>query len=139
MDEQPFQLLKEVRSPLDAQKIMRVRSIMNMSLLVSRTSSCSAEYELVMGTTPSQFSATGEGKETAANLATGNSPVEAESFNESVEFCARLSQHEQLGPFNVLSSQTVTTLEGTGYRLPTEAECSMKRFPKMKSPRKVIE
>jgi formylglycine-generating enzyme required for sulfatase activity len=96
--------------------------VLTKPIYVGVTEVTQAQYELVMGTNPSQFSSTGEGKEAVANLETGNYPVEMVSFNESVEFCARLSQHGQLGPFNVFSDHTVTTLEGTGYRLPTEAE-----------------
>jgi serine/threonine protein kinase len=96
--------------------------VLTKPIYVGVTEVTQAQYELVMGTNPSQFSSTGEGKEAVANLETGNYPVEMVSFNESVEFCARLSQHGQLGPFNVFSDQTVKTLAGTGYRLPTEAE-----------------
>ncbi|WP_425616927.1 formylglycine-generating enzyme family protein [Anatilimnocola sp. NA78] len=80
------------------------------------------QYELMMGTNPSYYSATGQGKEAVANLETGNYPVEMVSCNESAEFCAKLSQLEKLKPLNIHSDQTVMSLEGTGYRLPTEAE-----------------
>ena len=96
--------------------------VLTKPIYVAVTEVTQTQYELVMGTNPSQFSSTGERKEAVANLETGNYPVETVSFNESVEFCARLSHHEQLEPFNVRSDQTVIALEGTGYRLPTEAE-----------------
>ncbi|MDG1897174.1 MAG: formylglycine-generating enzyme family protein [Fuerstiella sp.] len=80
------------------------------------------QYEQVMGINPSHFSATGEGKDVVAGLETGNHPVEMVSWNDAAEFCAKLSQREQLKPFYSRSGETVTPLEGTGYRLPTEAE-----------------
>ncbi len=58
-----------------------------------------AQYEQVMGTNPSHFSATGEGKDAVANLETGNHPVEMVSWYDAAEFCAKLSQQEQLKPF----------------------------------------
>ena len=91
-------------------------------IYVGVTEVTQAQYKQVMGTTPSHFSATGKGKDAVANLETGNYPVETVSGYESAEFCAKLSQQEKLKPFNFGSDQTVTSLEGTGYRLPTEAE-----------------
>ncbi len=109
------------RTPIESEGPQH-KVVLTKPIYVGVTEVTQTQYELVMGTNPSQFSSTGEGKEAVANLKTGNYPVEMVSFNESVEFCARLSQHEQLEPFNVHSDQTVTTPEGTGYRLPTEAE-----------------
>ncbi len=109
------------RTPIESEGPQH-KVVLTKPIYVGVTEVTQAQYELVMGTNPSQFSSTVEGKEAVANLETGNYPVEMVGFNQSVEFCARLSQHEKLGPFNVLSNQTVTTLEGTGYRLPTEAE-----------------
>ncbi len=80
------------------------------------------QYKQVMGTNPSHFSATGKGKDLVANLETGRHPVENVTWNEAAEFCAKLSQQEKLTPFDFRSGETMTSLEGTGYRLPTEAE-----------------
>ncbi len=80
------------------------------------------QYEQIMGANPSHFSATGEGKDAVANLETGSHPVEMVTWNDAAEFCAKLSQQEQLKPFYSRSGETITPLEGTGYRLPTEAE-----------------
>ncbi len=44
------------------------------------------------------------------------------NWNDVAEFCERLSQQEQLQPFYFRSGDTITALDGTGYRLPTEAE-----------------
>jgi len=48
--------------------------------------------------------------------------VETVSWNDAAEFCAKLSQKEDLKPFYFRQAETVIPLEGTGYRLPTEAE-----------------
>jgi formylglycine-generating enzyme required for sulfatase activity len=109
------------RTPIESEGPQH-KVVLTKPIYVGVTEVTQAQYELVMGTNPSQFSSTGEGKEAVANLETGNYPVEMVSFNESVEFCARLSRYEHMEPFNVRSDQTVTTPEGTGYRLPTEAE-----------------
>jgi serine/threonine protein kinase/formylglycine-generating enzyme required for sulfatase activity len=96
--------------------------VLTKPIYVGVTEVTQAQYEQVMGTTPSQFSPSGQGRDAVANLETGNYPVEMVSCNESAEFCAKLSQQEKLKPFNFRSDQTVMSLEGTGYRLPTEAE-----------------
>jgi len=63
------------------------------------------EYQQVMGTNPSWFASTGDGKGTVAALNTRRCPVEQVSWNDAVEFCRKLSARE-----------------GKTYRLPTEAE-----------------
>jgi formylglycine-generating enzyme required for sulfatase activity len=68
------------------------------------------EYEKVMGTNPSAFSATGQEKMKVANTDTHRFPVENVSWDDAVEFCAKLSQR----PEEVKAKRT--------YRLPTEAE-----------------
>jgi hypothetical protein len=62
------------------------------------------------------------GKEAVAGLQTSNHPVEMVSWNDTAEFCAKLSQQENLKPFYFWAGETITPLEGTGYRLPSEAE-----------------
>ncbi len=81
-----------------------------------------AEYEKVMGVNPSHFAPTGTGKEAVAGMETTTFPVETVSWNDAAEFCAKLSKHENLKPFYSRAGETVTPLEGTGYRLPSEAE-----------------
>ncbi|MDX1948329.1 MAG: SUMF1/EgtB/PvdO family nonheme iron enzyme [Pirellulaceae bacterium] len=81
-----------------------------------------AEYEKVMGTNPSHFSPRGMGKEAVAGLETTEHPVEQVSWNDAAEFCAKLSQQEKLKPFYFRAGETITPLDGTGYRLPSEAE-----------------
>ncbi len=79
-------------------------------------------WEAVMKTNPSQFAPTGLGKEVVANQGTATHPVETVNWNDAADYCIKLSHQENLKPFYFRSGETVTPLEGTGYRLPTEAE-----------------
>ncbi len=81
-----------------------------------------ADYEKVMGKNPAHFARTGQGQATVAGMETSNFPVENVNWYEAIEFCAKLSEQEQLKPFYFRAGDTVTPLDGTGYRLPTEAE-----------------
>ena len=51
-------------------------------------------------------------------------PVESVSWLDAVRFCNQLSEREGLKPFYEISGETVQVPDwnGTGYRLPTEAE-----------------
>jgi len=71
-----------------------------------------AEYEAMMGDNPSRF----KGKP--------KNPVENVSWLDAVRFCNQLSEREGLKPFYGISGETVQVpaWNGTGYRLPTEAE-----------------
>ena len=69
-----------------------------------------AEYELVMGSKPSGFSAKGKDSEKVAGTDTSHHPVETVSWEEAVQFCQQLSAM----PKEITSSRS--------YRLPTEAE-----------------
>ena len=100
----------------------RHRVVLTKPNYVGVTEVTQLQYEQVMGTNPSNFSATGRGKDAVANLDTRNYPVETVSWYDAVEFCSKLSQQEQRKPFYLRSGETVTSLEGTGYRLPTDAE-----------------
>lgn len=81
-----------------------------------------AEYEQVIGTNPSYCAAMGQGKDRVAGMETASHPVEMVSWNDAAEFCATLSKQAQLKPFYFRAGETVTPLDGTGYRLPTEAQ-----------------
>ena len=81
-----------------------------------------AEYEKVMGVNPSHFAPMGEGKEAVIGMETTSHPVDMVSWNDAAEFCAKLSKQEELKPFYFRAGETITPLDGTGYRLPTEAE-----------------
>jgi formylglycine-generating enzyme required for sulfatase activity len=68
------------------------------------------QYQKVMKTNPSYFSATGGGKNQVAGMDTANFPVENVSWEDAVEFCGRLSE---------LPAEKQA---GRRYELPTEAE-----------------
>ena len=63
-----------------------------------------AQYQRVMGKSPSYFSALGKGKDRVSGD-TSQLPVEQVSWSDAVAFCGKLSERE-----------------GVEYRLPTEAE-----------------
>lgn len=63
------------------------------------------QYEKIMESNPSHFSAKGGGKQQVLDRDTSSYPVERVSWSDAVEFCNKLSSKE-----------------GKTYRLPTEAE-----------------
>jgi formylglycine-generating enzyme required for sulfatase activity/serine/threonine protein kinase len=83
-----------------------------------------AQYRAVTGQNPSWFSSTGGGKAAVSAESTDQHPVETVSWFDVVRFCNLLSEKEGLKPFYEIEGQTVLVPDwnGTGYRLPTEAE-----------------
>jgi formylglycine-generating enzyme required for sulfatase activity len=69
-----------------------------------------AEYRKVIGTNPSYFSPAGSARERVRGLDTSRFPVEGVSWDDAVDFCARLTRLPQ-------EKQAKRS-----YRLPTEAE-----------------
>lgn len=96
--------------------------ILTKPIYAGATEVTQSQYQQVMAKNPSHFSATGKGNVLVANLETSNQPVEMVSWNDAAEFCAKLSELENLKPFYFRSGDTVTAREGAGNRLPTEAE-----------------
>jgi serine/threonine-protein kinase len=68
------------------------------------------EYQKAMGASPSEFSATGKSKDHVAGQETKRFPVEMVSWQDTDEFCSRLSE---------LSEEKSA---GARYRLPSEAQ-----------------
>jgi formylglycine-generating enzyme required for sulfatase activity/serine/threonine protein kinase len=83
-----------------------------------------SQYEALMGTNPSWFSANRKGYARVAGQSTIRHPVENVSWLDAVKFCNRLSEKERLAAFYRLDGEKVTVPDwnGPGYRLPTEAE-----------------
>ncbi|MBX3450957.1 MAG: SUMF1/EgtB/PvdO family nonheme iron enzyme [Planctomycetaceae bacterium] len=96
--------------------------ILTWPIFVGITEVTQMQYERVTATNPSYFSATGTGKEAVAGLETGHYPAEMVSWNGATQFCAKLSEQESLKPSYRIVGESVVTVEGDGYRLPTEAE-----------------
>ena len=63
--------------------------ILTKPIYVGATEVTQLQYEQVMGTNPSHFSATGEGKEVVANLETSNHPVEMVNFGSRNDECTQ--------------------------------------------------
>jgi formylglycine-generating enzyme required for sulfatase activity len=104
------------------------------SFLMATRKITQAQFEKVLGRNPSHFSAGGGGKEKVVGLATTAFPVECVSFFDALEFCNKLSEEEGFRPYYQLSelqrdadgsvrlAQVEVQQDGTGYRLPSEAE-----------------
>jgi formylglycine-generating enzyme required for sulfatase activity/serine/threonine protein kinase len=81
-----------------------------------------AEYKVVVGNNPSQFAPGGASQAQVAGQSTKRFPVESVSWFDAVQLCNRLSEREKLRPCYRISKEEVELLDGSGYRLPTEAE-----------------
>ena len=96
--------------------------ILTQPIYVAVNEVTQAEYQKMMGSNPSHFAPLGAGKDAVAGIETAHHPVEMVSWYDAAEFLTKLSQHEKFKPFDFGASVTETPLNGTGYRLPTEAE-----------------
>jgi formylglycine-generating enzyme required for sulfatase activity len=96
--------------------------ILTQPIFFGMTEVTQAQYEKVMGVNPSYFAPTGMGKEAVAGLKTADHPVEMVSWNDATEFCVQLCKEEKMKPFYFRDGETILPLDGTGYRLPSEAE-----------------
>ncbi|MFO0999441.1 MAG: bifunctional serine/threonine-protein kinase/formylglycine-generating enzyme family protein [Planctomycetaceae bacterium] len=81
-----------------------------------------AQFAGVMGNNPSFHSSTGGGKDLVLQIDTSAYPVEQVSWNDTTEFCRRLSLQENVVPATSEPNRDSTTPNGSGYWLPTEAE-----------------
>jgi serine/threonine protein kinase/formylglycine-generating enzyme required for sulfatase activity len=83
-----------------------------------------AQYRAAMGSNPSWFCGTGGGRDKVVGLPTDQNPVDGVFWLDAVRFCNKLSEQENLRPFYEIRGQDVSVprWDGTGYRLPTEAE-----------------
>jgi formylglycine-generating enzyme required for sulfatase activity/serine/threonine protein kinase len=83
-----------------------------------------AQYRAVVAENPSHFSGAGPGRDKVASRSTDEHPVDSVSWFDAVRFCNILSEREDLEPFYEIDGETVHVPDwnGTGYRLPSEAE-----------------
>jgi formylglycine-generating enzyme required for sulfatase activity len=79
-----------------------------------------AQFQAVMEKNPSHYSAAGPGSAAVAGLDTSLHPVESLPWEDVAAFCTRLSEREQLAPFDF--QDPAAAPDSGGYRLPTEAE-----------------
>ncbi len=79
------------------------------------------QYLTVIGSNPSYFTRTGGGKAAIGEADTSELPVDTVSWLDAGQFCLKLSEREQLVPFN-LTHRGPALPTGNGYRLPTEAQ-----------------
>ncbi len=80
------------------------------------------QYERVGGTNPSRWSATGAGRDRLAGRDASDSPVENVTWFDATSCCNLLSKAEDLQAAYQITADSTTSIAGTGYRLPTEAE-----------------
>jgi formylglycine-generating enzyme required for sulfatase activity len=83
-----------------------------------------AQYEAVMRYNPSHFSSNGGGKDLVAGQSTDRYPVENVPWLDAVTFCNKLSEREGRKSSYEIDGENVRVPDrnGSGYRLPTEAE-----------------
>ena len=101
------------------------RVILTQAIYLAVLEVTQGDYLSTMGKNPSFHARTGPVAKFArkvANLDTMNHAVEGVSWNDAAEFCEILSQREDLISFYSHADEKATRREGTGYRLPTEAE-----------------
>ena len=91
------------------------------------------QFEKLLERNSAAFSAMGDRKSRVTGMNTADFPVERVTWYDCIEFCNKLSEAEGKSPCYALSdiershdesitSATVGMVQGTGYRLPTEAE-----------------
>ena len=82
------------------------------------------EYEQVLGKDRNRscFAPGSFGGDYVVGQDSTRHPVEMVNWYDAAEFCAKLSEKEKLKPYYRREGEAVTPLEGTGYRLPTEAQ-----------------
>jgi formylglycine-generating enzyme required for sulfatase activity/serine/threonine protein kinase len=82
------------------------------------------QYETVIGSNPSTFSASGGGRACVVGQSTDRYPVENVSWLDAVKFCNELGKMEGVPAFYEINGEKVRVLNWNraGYRLPTEAE-----------------
>jgi formylglycine-generating enzyme required for sulfatase activity len=68
------------------------RVILTKPIFLGVFEATQGQYETLMGSNPSHFTATGKGKDSVAEMNTANFPVEMMNWTDAAEFCALLQQ-----------------------------------------------
>lgn len=113
--------LRMFRSTQSPQRRVRL----TQPFYIGRHEVTQGQFKTVMGKNPAAYTERGAIKELAervTGLDTTDFPVESVSWNDTADFCNRLSEAEQLSPCFAQAGEARTWIEGSGYRLPTEAE-----------------
>ncbi|HND53337.1 MAG TPA: formylglycine-generating enzyme family protein [Pirellulaceae bacterium] len=80
------------------------------------------QYQAVMSENPSYFGPDGEGRPIVASEDLGSLPVDSVSWFDVAALCMKLSGDERVSACYARSEGTTKVIQGTGYRMPTEAE-----------------
>ncbi|MBA4188631.1 MAG: hypothetical protein C0467_11585 [Planctomycetaceae bacterium] len=80
------------------------------------------EFQELMGQNPSYHTSDRPNNDRFGGRFNSRYPVEQVTWFDAIEFCNRLSTREGLRPCYARTGDAVDNLDGTGYRLPTEAE-----------------
>jgi formylglycine-generating enzyme required for sulfatase activity len=97
----------------------RHKVILTQPIFLGRYEVTQGEYQTVMGSNPSKPDP--RIAEGIKGLDTTRYPVDQVSWLDAAEFCAKLCRLESLKPTYFRTEYAAKPLEGTGYRLPTEA------------------
>ncbi len=103
----------------------RHKVVLTQPIYVAVTEVTQAQYETIMGWNPAQFKINSRDKQSAEkvrDLDTSSHAVEWVTWNDAADFCAKISYQEQFNSYYLKKGDSVTRLEGNGYRLLTEAE-----------------
>jgi serine/threonine protein kinase/formylglycine-generating enzyme required for sulfatase activity len=99
-------------------------SVRVSSFYLATTELTQWQYWTIMRNNPSHFASTGAGARSVTGQPTEGHPVENVSWLDACRYCNALSRIERLAPYYAIDGEHVTVRDtnGTGYRLPTEAE-----------------
>lgn len=101
------------------------RVVLTRPIYASVTEVTQRQFHTVMGKNPSCFAPTGPRAELTvrvAHLDTSHHPVENVGWTDAIEFCDRLSQHEELPAHYSITTPSAPSRDRHGYRLPSDAE-----------------
>ncbi|MCA8989875.1 MAG: SUMF1/EgtB/PvdO family nonheme iron enzyme, partial [Planctomycetaceae bacterium] len=98
------------------------RVVLTQPFYLGLTELTQSQYFQIKGANPSAHSPTGVKKDLVADMDTGNLPVELITWGMATDFCQTLSEQEKLSSCYLRTDGNCELVEGTGYRMPTEAQ-----------------